>query len=366
MMKKMISLILIVSFILCACGKEETASSVPLVPADEYEVEWVDTSALTPGDGVAACVVDSRIYFIQMIWESADEDNRIKYRYEEVFYDMVSGEWSEPKVIPATDKINQMGMGYAFEMASDGTWYFQCCDWDEKEKRYYESGVARLTEDGFEKIEVPEDIAKEKLIISQYTVRNNGKLYFKVYPESKEEEGFSPEDLNVVIYDPVTEEFEYCGDLLIGETDFIIIEDEFFYYSIAGGGSGFSVKTKETGDVVQRELFCEGEVPEGGWESEEIHTIHKSCDEEDNVYIFNAGGIYGGYYKDTGLKNIVPASIIGELNLTTIHDRDKSNYMADFWRGAETDYADFYVLVADTSDEIYDKLTLAHIKKKEQ
>lgn len=321
---------------------------------------------INSGDGVAACVVNSQICFIQMIWESADEDNRIKYRYEEVFYDMVSGEWSEPKVIPATDKINQMGMGYAFEMASDGTWYFQCCDWDEKEKRYYESGVARLTEDGFEKIEVPEDIAKEKLIISQYTVRNNGKLYLKVYPESKEDEVFSPEDLNVVIYDPVTEEFEYCGDLQIGERDFIVIRDEFFYYSIAGGGSGFSVKTKETGDVVQRELFCEGEVPEGGWESEEIHTIHKSCDEEDNVYIFNAGGIYGGYYKDTGLKNIVPASIIGELNLTTIHDRDKSNYMVDFWRGAETDYADFYVLIADTSDEIYDKLSLAHIKKKEQ
>lgn len=84
MMKKMISLILIVSFILCACGKEETTSRVSLVPADEYEVEWVDTSALTPGDGVAACVVNSKISFIKMIWEWADEDKRIKNRYSEV------------------------------------------------------------------------------------------------------------------------------------------------------------------------------------------------------------------------------------------------------------------------------------------
>lgn len=281
---------------------------------------------------------------------------------------MLSGEWSEPEVVPATDKINQMGFGYAFEMAPDGTWYFQCCDWDEKEKRYEDGGVAKLTEDGFEKIKIPEDIAEEKMIISQYTVCNDGRLYFKVYPESKEDEDFLPGEMNVVIYDPMTKEFEYCGDLLMGETDFIIIEDEFFYYSVAGGGSGFSVKTKETGDVVQREVFCAGEVPEGGWESDEIHTIHKSHDEEDNIYKFNAGGIYGGYYKEDELTNIVPASIIEELDLTTIHDRGKSsNYMANFWRGAETDYADFYVLIADTSDPdgLRVKLSLAHIKKKE-
>lgn len=370
MVKKIVFFILVISILLCACGKGELVEKTEdglLVPADEYEVEWVDTSNLAYMDEVAARVVDSRICFMQSILVSEDEDGKVKHKYEEIFYDMISGEWSESKTIPAEEQINQIGFGSVFLMASDGMWYFQCMEWDEKQKQYRNGGIARLLENGeVEKIELPEDIAEEKLVVAQYTIRNDGKLCIKVYPESKAGDDILPQEMNVVTYDPATETFEYGGDLLMGMFDFLSIGDEYFYQSVAQGGCGYAVKTPKTGDVVQREIFCEGEIPEGGWTQDPIRDVYDTCDEEDNLYVFNSGGIYGGYYKDSSLKNIVPPSIIAKLNLSTAHEKEKSNYISNFWRGAETDYADFYVMNVDTSEYSKMKITLAHIKKKEK
>lgn len=372
-MKKVISLFMIFSLLLCSCGKEQSIEETnatgkhSISSANEYEVEWVDTSKLVPVDRVLFNVVDSELCFMQSILVSRDENGRMKHRYEEISYDMVSGEWSESKELSVTDEINRLGFASMFRKAPDGTWYFLLSRWDEKSKRYSEMTLSRLTEDGkIKDIQIPADFIDEKMEIDSYNIRSDEKICIKVYPESKSDDGFLPEDSNVILYDPTTGKFEYGGDLLMGGYDLLSVEDEYFYHSMAGGKCGYAVKTMDTGDVVQREMFCAGETPEGGWTDDYIDSTYETCDGENNLYILNTGGIYGGYYKDSELKNIVPASILDKLNLSSMANSDTAIYMSDFCRGAQTDYADFYALITDMEDVDHVKLTLAHIKKKEK
>lgn len=366
--RKIISLSLVVSFVLCACGEDETASSVPLVPADEYEVEWVDTSKLNSVYNILASEVESRVCFMQSIMVSRDENGRMEQKYEEISYDMISGEWSDVKEFPVTDKINYKGLGSSFQVTSDGTWYFLILQWNEKLKKYDDIGLSRMTqEEEIEEVEIPEDLLPEKVRVDSYRIRKDGKICIKVYPKSKFDEGDLPEEMNVILYDPETETFDFAGDLLMGSYDMLSIENEYFYRSVAGGRCGYAVKTPDTGDVTQRELFCAGEVPEGGWTSDSIFTVYDTCDEENNLYVLNAGGIYGCHYSDNELKNIIPASVLDGLNLSRQGDLDQKEmrFISHFWRGAETKYADFYVLITDTADDMHIKVTLAHIKRKD-
>lgn len=372
-MKKVISLFIMFSLLFCSCGKEQSieetnATGEHLIPsADEYEVEWVDTSKLALVDDVLFNVTDSELCFMQSILVSRDENGRMEHKYEEISYDMVSGEWSESQELSVTDEINRQGFAHMFRKAADGTWYFLFPRWNEELKRHSDTTLSRVTENGkIEDIQIPEDFMDGKLEIDSYTIRSDGKICIKVYPDSKADDVFLPEEFNVILYDPATDKFEYGGDLLMGKYDLLSVEDEYFYYSVAGGKCGYAVKTMDTGDVVQREMYCVGETPEGGWTDEYIYSPYDICDEENNVYIFNTGGIYGGYYKDSELKNIVPASIFNELNLSSMNDPDTAVYMSDFCRGARTDYADFYALITDMEDDLHIKLTLAHIQKKEK
>lgn len=373
-MKKIISLCMVVCFLLCACGEklpEETDAMAknPVLSAAEYEVEWVDASKLTPVYDILASTVDTKVHFMRSILVSADEDGRLEQKYEEVSYDMLSEEWSEGTELGATDKINHIGTGRAFQMAPDETWYFLLCKWNEKSKTYADQSLARLTEEGMiEEIQIPENLMDEKVIIDSYRIRKDGKICIKVYPESKYSEDSFPEEMNVLLYEPKMKTFQAGGDLLMGSYDMLSIEDEYFYRSVAGGGCGYAVKTPDTGDIVQREMFCAGEIPEGGWTNASIFTVYDTCDEENNLYVLNAGGIYAGYYKDNELKNIVPPSVLDKLNLSRQGDlnQDEMRFISHFWRGAETEYADFYVLIVDTADDVHIKVSLAHIKRKEK
>lgn len=76
------------------------------------------------------------------------------------------------------------------------------------------------------------------------------------------------------------------------------------------------------------------------------------------IYMLNAGGIYGGYYKDKEMKQIIPRSVILQLKL-----RD-DNSVSDFWRGTESDYTDFYALIPTYLDNGKETVKLAHIKRK--
>ncbi len=370
-MKRIILLFMMFSLIFCSCGKEQSIEETnatgkySISSANEYEIEWVDTSKLAPVDRVLFNVVDSELCFMQSILVSRDENGRMKHRYEEISYDMVSEEWSESKELSAMDEINRQGFATMFRKASDGTWYFLFYRWDEKLKRHSKITLSRLTGDGkIEDIQIPVDFIDEKMEIDSYNIRSDEKICIKVYPESKSDGGFLPEDLNVILYDPVTGKFEYGGDLLMGGYDLLSVEDEYFYQSMVGGKCGYAVKTMDTGDVVQREMYCAGETPEGGWTNDYINSPYDTCDEENNLYILNTGGIYGGYYKDSELKNIVPASVLDKLNLSRMGDLETSIYMSDFCRGAQIDYADFYALITDMEDADHIKLTLAHIKEK--
>lgn len=370
-MKKIILPCIVISLLLCSCGKNssevtDTMSKTPIRSAGEYEVEWVDTSKLELVDNILPSVVDSQMYCMQSIFVSRNEDGRTEHKYEEISYDMVSNEWSGSKVFPATDKINRIGLGSMFRMSPDGIWYFLLFKWDENLKKYDKAGLSRLTEEGeVEEIKISEDIVGEPFVVDSYMIRSDGKICIKVCPESRYEKVSLPE-MNVVLYDPETETFEYGGDLLMGFMDMITIENEYFYRSVAGGKCGYSVKTKDTGDVVQREIFCEGDTPEGGW-TNDVFSIRDTYDDTGNLYVLNAGGIYGGYYKDSELKNIVPVSVLDELGLSsqTGLGSEKMLFVSDFWRGAETEYADFYVFITDMTDDVHIKVTLAHIKKKD-
>ncbi len=370
-MKKIILLCMIICFLLCSCGKNspgaaDTISKKSIPSAEKYEVEWVDTSKLALMDWVLASNVDSKLCFIQSILVSRDEDGRMEHKYEEISYDMISGEWSESKEVPVADEINRLGFGTTFQMAPNGDWYFLFSKWNEKLKCYDNTNISRLTQDGrIKDIQIPDDLADEKLEIDSFEIRNDGKICIKVYPESKYDGMSLPEDMNVILYDPESDNFEYAGDLLMGQRDYLSIEEEYFYRSVAGGKCGYSVKTPDEGDVAQREIFCAGETPEGGWVNDSIFFVYDTCDEENNLYVLNTGGIYGGYYKDSELKNIVPASLLDELELSKQYDREGMAFISDFWRGAETEYADFYVLITDSSDMDHIKTKLAHIKKKD-
>lgn len=370
-MKRIILLSVMFTLLLCACGEkkstEETnATENHLIPlADKYEVEWVDTSKLAPVDDVLFSVVDSELCFMQSILVSRDENGRLEHKYEEISYDMVSGEWSESQELSMTDEINRLGFAHMFRKAPDGTWYFLFPKWNEKLKRYNNTTFSRLTKDGkIEDVQIPKDFMDGKMEINSYIIRCDGKICIKVYSE-RETNGGLPEESKVILYDPAADKFEYGGDLLMGKYDLLSVEDEYFYYSVAGGKCGYAVKTMDTGDVVQREMYCAGETPEGGWTDDYIDFPYDTCDEENNLYMLNTGGIYGGYYKDSELKNIVPASVLDELNLSGMTNSETSIYMSDFCRGARTDYADFYALITDMEDEDHIKLTLAHIRKKE-
>ena len=71
------------------------------------------------------------------------------------------------------------------------------------------------------------------------------------------------------------------------------------------------------------------------------------------IYMLNAGGIYGGYYKDKEMKQIIPRSVILQLKL-----RD-DNSVSDFWRGTES-----YALIPTYLDNGKETVKLAHIKRK--
>lgn len=372
-MKKIILLCMIICFLLCSCGKNspgaaDTISKKSIPSAEKYEVEWVDTSKLASVYNILASEVESQVYFIQSILVSRDEDGRMEQKYEEISYDMISGEWSDAREFPVTDKINQKGLASSFQVASDGTWYFLLLRWNEKSKKYDDISLSRMTEEEeIEEVKIPEDLLPEKVRVDSYRIRNDGKICIKVYPKSRFDEGDFPEEMNVILYDPEKETFDSAGDLLMGSYDMLSIENEYFYRSVAGGGCGYAVKNPDTGDVAQREIFCAGDTPEGGWTNDSVFTVYDTCDEENNLYVLNAGGIYGCHYTGNELKNIVPASVLGELNFSTQGDMDQKEmrFISHFWRGAETAYADFYVLITDTADDTHIKVTLAHIKKKD-
>ena len=171
-MKKIISLCMTICFLLCSCGKTtpeaaDTISKKSIPSAEKYEVEWVDTSKLASVYNILASEVESQVCFIQSILVSRDEDGRMEQKYEEISYDMISGEWSDAREFPVTDKINQKGLASSFQVASDGTWYFLLLQWNEKSKKYDDISLSRMTEEEeIEEVKIPEDLLPEKVRVS--------------------------------------------------------------------------------------------------------------------------------------------------------------------------------------------------------
>ena len=222
-------------------------------------------------------------------------------------------------------------------------------------------GFARVTEEGeVEEMELPKEMQEKGLGVSQFKIRTDGKISMKVTTEKEDEEVGADLEARVALYDPVDKSCELYEDMHFGMYDLLSIEDDFFCYSMTGRKCGYNVKNPSTGDVIQREIVCEGEPPQekGGWRAEPLTYEIASCDEDDNIYMLNAGGIYGGYYKDKEMKQIIPRSVILQLKL-----RD-DNSVSDFWRGTESDYTDFYALIPTYLENGKETVKLAHIKRK--
>lgn len=354
-MKRLFILLLCLSLILCSCGSSQEKQKTKKVinSAPEYEGEWIDTSHITLADSINVSVCDNKVYFKQIIYP---EDNKEIGEYNVCTYDMLEGTWTELKSIPGKDKIDKLGRIYALAKSLDGNWYFQYISkWNDQEKRYMNYGFARVTEEG----EV-EEMREKGLGVSQFKIRTDGKISMKVTTEKEDEEVGADLEARVALYDPVDKSCELYEDMHFGMYDLLSIEDDFFCYSMTGRKCGYNVKNPSTGDVIQREIVCEGEPPQekGGWRAEPLTYEIASCDEDDNIYMLNAGGIYGGYYKDKEMKQIIPRSVILQLKL-----RD-DNSVSDFWRGTESDYTDFYALIPTYLDNGKETVKLAHIKRK--
>lgn len=360
-MKRLFILLLCLSLILCSCGSSQEKQKTKKVinSAPEYEVEWIDTSHITLADSINVSVCDNKVYFKQIIYP---EDNKEIGEYNVCTYDMLEGTWTELKSIPGKDKIDKLGRIYALAKSLDGNWYFQYISkWNDQEKRYMNYGFARVTEEGeVEEMELPKEMQEKGLGVSQFKIRTDGKISMKVTTEKEDEEVGADLEARVALYDPVDKSCELYEDMHFGMYDLLSIEDDFFCYSMTGRKCGYNVKNPSTGDVIQREIVCEGEPPQekGGWRAEPLTYEIASCDEDDNIYMLNAGGIYGGYYKDKEMKQIIPRSVILQLKL-----RD-DNSVSDFWRGTESDYTDFYALIPTYLENGKETVKLAHIKRK--
>lgn len=371
-MKRLVSLVLCVSLLLCSCEssqeRKKQVTKKGINSAPEYEVEWIDISHIEAADVISARVWDNKMYFTQLTYSRDDEKSG---KCNVCTYDMVDGTWTELKPIPGKEKMDKLGQIYAVEKSQEGNWYFQyLSNYDEKKQRHTKMGFARVSEDGeVEDLELPQEMQEKGLKVTEFRIRGDGKINMKVTTTEEDEEVAPDKEARVALYDPADKSCEYYEDMHFGMHDLLSIEDDFFCYSMTGRKCGYNVKNPSTGDVIQREIVCEGEPPqeEGGWKAEPMTYQITSSDEDNNIYMLNAGGIYGGYYKDKEMKQIIPRSVIPQLKLQTKEERIQgvnSNSVTDFWRGAAPDYADFYALIGYYIEDFKMIPKLAHIKRK--
>ena len=370
-MKRLFILLLCLSLILCSCGSSQEKQKTKKVinSALEYEIEWIDVSHIEMADIISASIWDNKVYFKQHIY--SDDSGGENDECNVCTYDMVDGTWTELKPIAGKEKIDKLGRIYALAKSPDGNWYFQYLSKYDSEKQHYNKiGFARVSEEGeVEDLELPQEMQEKGLEVTEFSIRGDGKISMKVATNEEEEEVGPDKETRVALYDPVDKSCEFYEDMHFGMYDLLSIEDDFFCYSMTGRKCGYNIKNPSTGDVIQREIVCEGEPPqeEGGWKAEPLRYQITSSDEDNNVYMINAGGIYGGYYKDKEMKQIIPRSVILQLKLQTKEERIQrinNNSVTDLWRGADPDYADFYVLIGNYTEDFKIIPKLAHIKRK--
>lgn len=352
------------SVMLAGCGKATEESNVITSKMNsqsditqEYEIEWVDTSELALVDDMNGCKTDSSLYFLQSELESIEKDGRMKHVYSEMKYDMLEKKWTKTELPEITAKINEIGIARSFQRDKDGNWYCYLGRWDKESKGYRNAALAKIEGDTIDYVELPEDIWGDGYECVSYFVMEDGCIMFKIGEAGKE---IAPESMKCVVYNPDTDEVESTGDMMLGFSDYLRVEDEYFYQSVTNTDCGFKVKKSGSDDVI-REINCDGKVSEAGWAIDgEVYSIQ----EDDMLYMMNQGGIYGGNSKEAVLKKYVEPSFLEELNLD---DESSNRFINQFWQGEDENNKDFYILLGEYSDEDSEehKITLAHVKRKE-
>ncbi len=366
--RKVLVLSFVLVLVLCGCGKSEEGQEEKDISIKKdviYEMEWIDCSNLPKIHNINSVkMLDSKLYIMLTTLESTDKDGRYECGYNVTAYDIETGEWDDIEEIAATSKINQIGTAGSFQMSEDGVWYFVIYSWDQKQKQYTEKKeLAKLTEDGemeLVDLEIPSTMLEEGQYMQSFLLLNDGKMRLLFDDES---EGTIDDEANFLLYDLKTGEVTSSGEMVVPFHFSLQMGNEYYCQTVEGDKCGFKVKELGSNQIV-KELYCEGEVPEGGWLPEALGDLCISAkDDNENVYILNSGGIYGGNRKGNTLQPIVPMEVIEQIGFPEATDLSQNKYVTEFWRGNE-EIEDFYFAVLEYKRNQQDgiKLSLAHIK----